>query len=55
MGKRKENLETKPVRDPNIPMYSASNNKIHIKSVNGNVYELKDIHFLSKGPEYVQE
>ena len=55
MGKRKENLESKPERDLSVPKFSASNNKIQVKSTNGNVYELKDLHFLSKGPDYVQE
>lgn len=55
MGKRKEDLKPKPERDPSVPKFSASKNKIQIKSTNGNVYELDDLHFLSKGPEYVQE
>jgi hypothetical protein len=52
MGKKKDNLSPKPERDPNIPKFSASNNKIQIKSINGNVYELNDLNFLSKEPEY---
>ena len=55
MGKRKEDLKPKPERDPSIPKFSASKNKVQIKSTNGNVYELDDLYFLSKGPEYVQE
>ena len=55
MGKRKEDLKPKPERDPSVPKFSASNNKIQIKSTNGTVYELNDLRFLSKGPDYVQE
>ena len=54
-AKGRKTDEPKPVRDTSIPKFSASNNKIQIKSTNGNVYELNEIYFLSKGPEYVQE
>jgi len=47
--------EPLPVRDPAVPKFSSSNNKIQVKTTNGNVYELNELHFLSKGPEYVQE
>lgn len=54
-AKGRKTDEPKPVRDPSVPKFSASNNKIQIKSTNGNIYELQDLHFLSKGPEYVEE
>jgi hypothetical protein len=52
MGKRKDDLKPRPERDTSIPKFSGSNNKIQIKSINGNVYELNDLYFLTKGPEY---
>ena len=54
-AKGRKTDEPKPVRDTSIPKFSGSNNKIQIKSTNRNIYELNEIYFLSKGPEYVQE
>ena len=54
-AKGRKTNEPRPVRDISVPKFSGSNNKIQIKSTNGNVYELNDLHFLSKEPEYVED
>lgn len=51
-AKGRKTDELKPVRDPSVPKFSASNNKIQIKSTSGNVYELNELYFLSKELEY---
>jgi hypothetical protein len=54
-AKGRKTDEPRPVRDTSVPKFSASMNKIQVKTTNGNVYELNELHFLSKGPDYVQE
>jgi hypothetical protein len=40
--------DIKPERDPNVPKFSGWNNTIHIKSVNGIVYELSELILLDE-------